>query len=395
MSVSLVIHGTSFLSGNIIQLTVSASEPKTNHKLLLKVTCAELFGSPFILEQASEGAPNYETKFQIQGLFDQPVEYEFDHPAVGLVVDRQKLEFNATLVVGEVWTDVNGNRQESWMNLTTGNTLRVVKGQLRPYELAKLEEEGQSFQGVYVDAGKFLTHLPNGSKVLPGQISKLWFLSPYPGYVNAEWHLNVTQVTNYGVHEYENELHADIVLDPNSGLLEFSVEPLFLGYIRGVTAQYPILSYKFWITRKDNGSTISEVRNFVVDNNYYEAAHLFYYVNPLGGVDLLPITGEYVEGLKTENETMRVPVPLSADTRVPGMKTVSATGQRFWEINTGHKTRAEIIELRDFLEAKERWMIDPDDSDYLIPVIIESDNYKLYDSMEDLHNIVIKIYEAH
>src|SRR5664279_6347248 len=125
----LVTHeitgGLVHLSGNPIQITVTASGVKPNHKLAVKVTCDALMGSPFVEEIAPK---NLISVFDISGFIDQPVTYDFDFPAVGVVSAHPKLAFSVTLAIGEVWTDTAGNRQVSWNNLSTNNSLTVIKG---------------------------------------------------------------------------------------------------------------------------------------------------------------------------------------------------------------------------------------------------------------------------
>jgi len=84
MSVTHTITGSNFLTGNPIQITITASDTRTNHKLALKVTCKsmgniELQGSPYIEEIAPN---NLVSVFEISGLVDFPAEYKFSYPAV-------------------------------------------------------------------------------------------------------------------------------------------------------------------------------------------------------------------------------------------------------------------------------------------------------------------------
>jgi len=390
------------LSGNPIQIIVPTAPEliigKSSFKRLLKITCAELMGSPFIEEIAPclTGSPaRLISKFDISGLVDQPVNYEFNFPAVGVITDHRALEFNVSIDTGEVWIDADGNRQEHWNNLPAPeNSIRILKGKLRSHELALLNEMGKNFNSEYINKGKFLTHLPNVQKVSPTQIVKLWYLSRYPGYVEAQWHCNVTQMTNYGPHTF-TKLKGDLMLDPNSGLLEFNVNPLFMGHQGTDTDQYPIYHFSFWLTKKSDNSMISEVRTFEVDNSYYETSFTFLYVNPLSGIDCIRLTGEHTQNLNASSEIVFIPVPVGSGTKTASLKTVSVTGQQSWEINTGHKTRSEMISLRDFLESKDCWMVDPDNTSRLIPVLIEKDNFKLYDSSEDIQSLNLKITEAH
>jgi hypothetical protein len=391
------------LSGNPIQIIVPTApelvEGKSSFKRLLKITCANLFGSPFIEEIAPDS--NHVSKFDISGLVDQPVNYEFNFPAVGVISDHRSLEFNISIDTGETWLDADGIRQEHWNNLPAEeNSIRVLKGKLRSYELALLNEIGKNFNSEYINKGKFLTHLPDVQMVAPSQIMKLWFLSKYSQTHQA----SVWCKVYYNPHGYQMDyktpvgvvcqyLTQDIVLYPVSGLLEFNVDPEFMGFRNFVSQSALILAYKFWL--EDAQGIISEEKTFIVDYTYYETSFTFLYVNPLSGIDCIRLTGQHTLNLNASAETVFIPVPVGSGTKTASMKTVSVTGQQSWEINTGHKTRSEMISLRDFLESKDCWMVDPDNSLRLIPVLIEKDNFKLYDSLEDIQSLNLKITEAH
>ena len=53
--------------------------------------------------------------------------------------------------------------------------------------------------------------------------------------------------------------------------------------------------------------------------------------------------------------------------------------------------------LRDFLTSKQRLMVDPERSTYkkLIPVYLEPSDNLIFDSMQDIQNFSIKVFEAH
>ena len=379
-----ITGGLVHLSGNPIQITLTASSARITHKLAVKVTCDDLMGSPFVEEIAPK---NLISVFDISGFIDQPVTYDFDFPAVGVVTAHPKLAFTVIIDIGEVWTDLAGNRQVQWNNLTTNNTLTVIKGKLRPYELGILNDSGKSFASEYIEGGKFLTHLPNNQVVSPTQIVKLWYLSRWTSIHNAQWNLSIA--TNLSIDHFF--MSGEVILNPVSGLLEFSINPVFIGFNIGPGEN--LVSYTFWLS--DSGGDISERRSYMVDNTYYEKAFLFIYVNPLSGIDSIWLTGQYSEGLKTESEVAYRAVPVLSGSKVASQTILSSSSQRTWELNTGPKSPAEILALRDFLTSKQCWMVDPADSEKLIPVNIEPGDHKLFDSGEDIQNLDIKIWEAH
>lgn len=385
MSVSYTITGgTDQLAGNVIELVLTGIGLHSNAKLAVKVLCAGLL-SPEQIEEINPDETGV-AKFDISGLLDEPLEVTFDYPAIGAVNPHDLLVLRPTIDVGEIWIDNQGDRQIAWEGRS--DEIRVISGKLRPYELALLNEEDKSFKSEFIDGGRFLTHLPKVQRVAPHQIPMLWYLSRWPGNHAATAHLRFT-TNNKAAHlpmEYPFTMW-DI-----TGLLDFSISPWHWDY--QLAEMEKIVSYEFWLS--DESGDISEHFFFEVDNDSHEKSFICYYLNPFSAVENIWLTGEFTESLKTENENAFRPLPVGYGTKQASKVTMSASGQRVWEINTGFKTLAEMRALRDFLEAKDRWIVDPENPEKLIPVYIESGDFELYNSMEsDIPNLNIKFLEAH
>ena len=375
------------LSGNpievILKATLGMMTGKTNYKLALKITCQDLMGSPFVELIAPDA--NLISRFDISGLVNQPVDFNFEYPATGVVRANPVMSRTVTLDSGEVFLNAEGDREEIWNGHLSGIEMRVLQGKIRPYELALLNDSGQSFNSQYIQGGKFLTNLPNNQTVAPNQIIKLCYLSRWPDIHNSKWNFSI----NTDLKVAHMPKSGEVVFYPISGLLEFSVNSSFIGFNVGNGEK--IVSYTFWLS--DSTGDISERRTFRIDNNYYGNAFTFIYINPLSGIDCIWLTGEYSIGLKTQSELAYRPVPVLSGSKVASQITVSARSQQTWELNTGSK--AEMLALRDFLTSKECWMINPENETKLIPVTIEPGDNLLFDSMSDIQNLTIKILEAH
>lgn len=379
--------GSVQISGNPVVINVKTTAAKMvgkkNYRIALKVTCDQLIGSPFPAEVIAPDK-NLAAVFDISGLVDQPMNYQFDYPAKGACNPHDTLVFHITIDTGEVYIDDEGERHEVWDGDLTAYPMRIIKGKLRPYELALLNEVGKSFYSEYIQGGRFLTHLPIVQKVSPRHVPMLWYLSRWNNSHNFTAYLKINTLDKVA----HLPMTKDFVLYDITGLVDFSFSPGFWG------AEYDnVESYEFWLA--DENGDISEHRTYVVDNTYYERSFTFYYRNPLSGIDMIWLTGESSEVLKTESELAYKPVPFGSDSKVAGLTTIKSSGQRTWEINTGPKIREEILALRDFLEAGERWMVDPDNGNRLIPVVLEAGDFKLTDTQEDIPNFTIKIMEAH
>lgn len=383
MSVSHTITGgLVHLSGNPIQISLTASAAKDNHRTAVKVKCVDLI-SP---EQIDEREPiSLVSKHNIQGLVDEPLPIEFHFPVTGVASAHAALVLNVSLEIGEIWDDANGDRQESFA--TIADQLRIIDGKLPAHDLAVLNEAGKSFASEYIDGGKFLTALPNNQKVSPTQIVKLWYL--------GRWATNHDVTLFTRVNTYDKVGHIPmqqaITIYPATGLLELSLNPILQGFVLN-PATY-ITSFEVWL--EDAGGEVSEHRIFDVDNNYHETQIYGFYRNKFSAVDSFWFCGQRQEAIKTEIETAYIAVPAGSGTKKASIKTVTASGQRSWEINSGILKRAEMLALREFVESKERWIIDPDNSSVLIPVYVESGEFLLYDSVEDIQSTRFKLIEAH
>lgn len=382
MSVALAITGgLVHLSGNPIEVVMTASAPRDNHRLAVKVSCSALL-SPVQVEEYEPAS--LVARADIHGLVNEPLASVFDYPMLGKVSARIALALLVTVDAGEVWDDENGDRQESWAGINT--VIRVLNGRLRDYELQLLNDAGKSFASEFITGGRFLTNLPQNTVVAPNQGVKLWYLS--------RWTENHDCQLNFQVETDNKVAHIPIteaVTLIAQGLFEFSMNPSFIGYHTDPGEK--VVAYTFWLS--DESGDITEKRRFVVDNNYYERSFFGYYRNKFSAIESFWLRGESKEKLKTESESAYKPAAVGAGSKVATMITVSSGSRRYWELNTGIRSRTEMLAMRELLEAQECWLVDPDNTTKLIPVTMESSDALLYDSMEDIQSLEITLFEAH
>lgn len=383
--------GEVFLSGNPIRVVLTAGVLLTHHKLCLKIKCPAIMGYEAI-EKIAPGI-NRQAVFDISGLLDQPVSYLFNYPTTASSTAWENYLFEVTLDIGEEYVDVKGNRVVRWMNLSSGNTLRVAKGKLEAYDVALLNDAGESFYSHYVQQGRFLTWLSDNQVVWPYQEFKLWLISPY-----ASDQAAIIQTTIYHPGNRQSVWEVPFTLK-GSALMEFTANPFYQGWMPTVGQLYTFMidSYTF-VIKSAGGQNISEMRTFQVDNRYFDKHFILYYTNSLSGVDCIRLTGAYRQDLSTQMDNTYKPMPQGAGTRTASLTSVFNRRQRSWEINTGIKSRGEMLSLRELLSARECWLVDPDrvyPDRKLIPVYLEAGDYTLYDSLENIQHLDLKIFEAH
>jgi hypothetical protein len=389
MNVSHTITGgLVHLSDNPIQVVLSCAGSLPNHRLALKISCPELVGSPFIEEIAPRNGVSI---FEIQGYFGQPMKPEFHFPVTGVASAHGSLVFNATIDTGEVFTDENGDRVESWNNISTNHQIRVIKGKLRPNVLGILNDQGKSFASEYIEGGKFLTNIRNNSVVSPNQIVKLWYLSRWNQTHTATLRIEVENTSDFlPIFSYQQE----VVLYTETGLLELSINHRLLGFNIPPTFPPGTLATAFTVWLEDSVGDISERLRFVIDNKFYENEFFLFYQNPFHVIESYWLTGEHSENLKTENEIAVRELPALTGSKTAGIIVLSASGTRSWSINTGYKSQEEIAMIRDVLESRNTWLINQEDLNGLVPVVVEAGDFELYKSDWDIPNLSLTIREA-
>jgi len=243
-----VIHevtgGLVHLDGNPIQITLTASAARLNHKLALKVSVTNLLGVELPIQPAPEEiAPlNLVSVFDISGLVNYPATFYFDYPAIGAVYGNEVAKL-AVLQIGEVWTDENGDRQEEFHSPVADHTLRIIKGKLRPYELALLNELNTNFDQEWIQNGKFLTHLPNNQKVSPTHIPMLWYLSRWT--TSRAISINLKVITS----EMTRQAAQSHTIYSITGLICFAFSPAHWDMI--LEPDEIVKSYEFWVNDAD------------------------------------------------------------------------------------------------------------------------------------------------
>jgi hypothetical protein len=382
-----VPSGTFHLSGNPLWVLISgATVPAgaTNYKVLCKVTSTDgvLIGGPFIDAKAPVSG---EALFDVSGYTDQPVEKLFEWPLSGGINPYPDDTLDMTFTPGESYIDEDGELVENWGSSSAGNY--VVKGGVSFRELGEFNDGNSSFYDEYVTAGKFLTRMPNNQVVHPYQPSKLWLLHD----ASETGELNISAVyddsssylcqNNHGL--YQNIMH------------EINVMP----YHADSTNMKPVknngskmLYYEVFIADK------TETRRFYVDHTYHEQCNYLFFLNSLGGVDCVWLSGEVSKGFKTETVQAIKPFAIDGSAKDRTMIVASRTGQRTWKINTGWKSQTEIEGMKDLLLSKQVWLLE-DAAGYnqgtLHPVTIETSSADLYNSQEDLFALELDIVEAH
>lgn len=385
MSVEITSElGNVLLSGNPIFVDVTATPPAavTSYTTLLRITSTDgaLVGSP-IIDTVAPGADNI-AHYNIQARVDQAVDYNFEFPQVNKRISHEWLAFDITLEAGETYIDASGDKQTTWSGVADNH--RILKGGLS--HLKQMEILPENFYDDFIMQGRWLTWQPNNAIISPIQPLKFWYI----------YYETTPELYNLSVAvEYESGAVAgdveQISLSP-SRLYEFNTNLSLWGIEaidpdEGKAVYMEISLYKI-------GSPKQETRTFYFDHNYYEQNTFIYFKNSIAGIDCLWCTGKVTQLINT-NTTMgtRPDTPeMRADLKQATQVVSSITGQRKWQINTGHKSKAELAELRDFVLSEQMWLVD---GDYTIPVYLENREQVLAQLARNLDDISFTLLEGH
>ncbi len=383
MALNLTIPGGKVqLSGNRVQAEVSTDTVTGEmYKLLLKTTSPAGFFPEGI--DAIEPDANNKAIFDIRNRVSMPVIYSFTWPLTGAVaVEHPQMAQLVQIDVGERFVQVVNNENSdtvNWARLSENNEVLILKGGVSKHQQSKYNEQNTTFYIEWIQAGKFLTLLPDGLVVSPGQPVKLWII--IPGTEAQELTLKVAYENAGGDSGFVT--HA-ITVNPGT-MTELCTDPGSLGLDASA-----VVAFSVWLER--SGVVVGEVRNFTVDRNYYEQNIYVLFVNQVGGIDCLWFHGQMRKAYPVESETSRRDARIN-DTQPRGTVEVDyKTSRRQWTVKTGYMSAVNMEALPSLFESRNVWLLDGND---IIPVRIPDGENEYLDTMNDIHDIDIVFIEAH
>lgn len=389
VTLSEIASETTHLSGNPIWVkatTTGAPAGATHYKILLKIISINnvLLGSPFVDGQ-EPNADNF-AKFDISGYVDQPMPASFTFPLLSFIAGFKDRIHVIDIVPGESFIDADGNRQINWFDLL--GPLFILSGKIDDHELSGYNDQNTNWFAAWVEAGKFLTHLPDVQKVHPRQPVKLWVKSHLWAYI----------MTNFTIQGHYSDGSVDTINhEPGffgDHIFEITLQPELLELALVKENGSRLIRYTFqW----SGGSVTSPVKTFILDWQPKEYCNYLFFLNPIGGIDCIWLSGGAEPGHNTTSVQAKSQLPKGAKQKDHSVQ-VSKNTRMSWKINTGHKSREEIEALIDLFSSEKVWLLyDAEilNNAKLYPVIIQNAEDILASWDSDMHSLDLNLIIAH
>jgi hypothetical protein len=398
MSVTLseILPESTHLSGNPIWVKATSSGipfGATHYKMLLKIISINdvLFGSPFVdahelnANNFAQNANNF-AYFDISGYVDQPLPVTFSYPMIGVVSGYADRIHVVHLQAGEYYIDSDGNMQKSWFDVL--GPLFILSGKIDDHELTGYNDKNSNWFAQWVEAGKFLSRLPDEQKVHPNQPVKLWIKWPLQSLITATFTINAYYSDGYvELYTFNPDLFGDHIFEVN-------LQPALLGIPLVIGNGSILIKYNFYWS---GGSIVSPLKTFVLDWNPKDFCNYLFFLNPTGGIDCIWLSGSCEPGHSTTFSQAKSQPPKGAKQKDHSMQ-VSKNNRMSWQIDTGYKSRQEMEALYDLFGSEKVWLLyDAEilDNAKLYPVIVENSDDILTEWDADIHSLSLKLIIAH
>ena len=369
--------GSVHLSGNRVEAEVTTDATQgALYRLLLKISSAD--GSFPEGIDAIEPDSDKKAIFDLRNRVSIPVEYDFAWPLTGdLIIEREQLARKVNIDIGESFIPDTPPKTINWASLDV--QLLILKGMLTKHEQAIYNETGKTFYSEFIEAGRFLTDMPNNQRIAPNQPIKLWFITKE---TTAQEVMVLVSYTNLDGTTGSIDLYG--TLNPDK-MVEICADCGSIGLNADLVDFYTVAIFK-------DGIQVSEIRKFTIDHTPYEQNTFVFFANRKGGIDSLWFPGNVKESYPTESQTSERPGRRTDTRKRPTIEVDSKTGYRKWEINSGYRTIEEQNSLQELMISKNIWFVEGND---VIPVILEDGDNQLYDTYEDIQTTELTFREAH
>lgn len=199
----------------------------------------------------------------------------------------------------------------------------------------------------YQTANKsFLNWDLNGKELLADQDEYLTFLQPLG---ITGWKLKVTCYNNLGASVGTFDT---LVPGTTNAVATYTIPVGFtqLGLDAvGYTAS--IYEWRVEVLKSSDNSSLSEVKSFILNSRHFRNKRYFFYENSLGGVSSLLTTGESELSIELSKTVVSNHQPVDYTVVKGQRKTINVTNQKMIKVQTGFKSRDEILALQEQIQS--------------------------------------------
>jgi hypothetical protein len=273
--------------------------------------------------------------------------------------------------------------------MTFGEEVHAIGGGLSRETLMRLNEDSEEFFGVAANKQKFLTWSPPLREIGTGIFQKLFFAFQDPTDDYTQWRPVCTVL-------FENGSVQTIYPAALASITPWSVVEIIVGYDHlGLGLLNPTSAVVRWHISLQNElyETISEVKAFQLDSDFYENERQFLFRNSFSAYDIVRFTGQMEMTAEFERQVgNRVITDEVTGINAPGRMFLNTETQNM-KTSSGWIPLAEKKHLRDMLLSREVYEII---DGKLYPIVIKTSKaQQMLSDAVTLHSLEIEYERAY
>lgn len=223
--------------------------------------------------------------------------------------------------------------------------LYYLQGKLGNFRQGELNDLRKTFLNKLLETGMFLTFAPAIKTTDIYAPERLYFIFMTIGNYTLK------------IKQYYSDGSTDIRDFISFLVIQYEVREFFISYDKIRTnAPKKLLKWDVYLTEA-GGSTVSEVRTFVIDYAYQNHARYFIFKNSLGVYDTIRTTGKATKKFKNDKEIIRIPLPLNFSEIDRQENQISNVTTTTYNINSGYLSKEESDNFQQFVDSDDVYWI--------------------------------------
>lgn len=289
-----------------------------------------------------------DVRFTIQEYFKPELISEFAYPENNEVRIIKRTDFIKQFFIEYAETYDNISKR---LYSTEGILTYAMQGKINQQKVNILNDLDMSFWDEIIASQMFLTWHPLEKTISAWQPEKLYYLSFTRAsvlYVKAK-----SGDGGVGGNEGGFEFTIGSIACDQYDVIEICCGHDILGlqYLTGLVSPYEV-----WV-ENDSGEIISEIRTYIVDDQYRENEYVFLFKNSLGAYETLRTTGIQAKSNKYEHTLIEM-IKVEGDSSYSEESSMESWMEETFKANSGWITKEELDWTNDFVLSVDRYIIE-------------------------------------